>query len=99
MVSRRELLSVQRRRWASKQRDQGTFRSLVYSATIRSNPSQESGLEVLKKNHDESGEAHASKAFHGFKRIMRIESLNRNVSLSIEEACTHSFWYLLLELG
>jgi hypothetical protein len=87
MPSRRDVLSAQRSRRASKQRDRGTLRSLVYSAAVRSDPSQESGLEVLrKKDHDNSGEAHA---FHSFKRAVRIESLNRETGLSQQKRHAH----------
>ena len=87
MASRRDLLSAQRIRWASKQRDQGTLCSLGYSAAVRSDPSQESGLEVLRKNDQD--ETHALKAFHGFKRAVRIESLNRDTRLSQQKRHVH----------
>jgi hypothetical protein len=96
MASRRDLLSAQRSRRASKQRDQGTLRSLVYSAAVRSDSSPESGLEVLRKNdHDE---AHALKAFHGFKRAVRIESLNRDTRLSQQKRHVHIPFVYYLEL-
>jgi hypothetical protein len=87
MVSRRDLLSAQRSWRASKQREQGTLRSLVCSAAVRSDPSQESGLEVLRKN--DHGEAHALKAFHGFKSAVRIESMNRVTRLSHQKRYVH----------
>ena len=96
MASRRDLLSAQRIRWASKKRDQGTLCSLGYSAAVRSDPSQESGLEVLRKNdHDE---AHALKAFHDFKRAVRIESLNRDTRLSQQKRHVHIPFVYYLEL-
>jgi len=63
---------------ASKQSDQGTRRSLVYSTLTRSDPSQESSLKVLRKENYKSEEAHA---FHNFKRASRIESLSGNTRL------------------
>jgi hypothetical protein len=57
----------------SRQRNQGTLRSLVYSAAIRSDTSQ--GLETLrKKNHDKSEEAN---------------DLNRNAHLSQQKRHVH----------
>jgi hypothetical protein len=80
MASRRYLSSARKSRRVSKQTDQGTLRSWVYSAAVRSDPSQENSLEVLRKNdHDE---AHALKALHGFKTAVRIENLNKDTHLS-----------------
>ena len=51
---------------------------LVYGTAVRSDTSQESGLEAFRKtSHIKSGGAHASKIFRDFKR-MRIESLDRH---------------------
>ena len=67
-----------------------------YSAAVRSDPSQESGLEVLRKNdHDE---AHALKAFHDFKRAVRIESLNRDTRLFQQKRHVHIPFVYYLEL-
>jgi hypothetical protein len=58
--------------------------------------SQESGLEVLRKNdHDE---AHALKAFHDFKRAVRIESLNRDTRHSQQKRHVHIPFVYYLEL-
>jgi hypothetical protein len=54
---------------------------------------------LRKKNHDGSGEAHTSKAFHGFKKVVRIESLNRKTRLSQKKRHVHIPSGVLLELG
>jgi hypothetical protein len=57
---------------------------------------KESGLEVLRKNdHDE---AHALKAFHGFERVVGIESLNRDTRLSQQKRHVHIPFMYYLEL-
>jgi len=63
---------------ASKQSDQGTRRSLIYSTLTQSDPSQKSSLKVLRKKNYKSEEAHT---FHNFKRALRIESLSKNTRL------------------
>jgi hypothetical protein len=71
MANRRNPSSAQKK--PSRQRNQGTLRSLVYSAAIRSDTSQ--GLETLRKrNHDKSEEAN---------------DLNRNTHLSQQKRHVH----------
>ena len=99
MASRREPLSAQRKRWTSSPQDKGTLSSLVYRAAVRSDTIQKSGLETLKKKtHDESGEAHVLKAFHGFKRAVRIENPNRHTHLSQQKRHVHIPFVYYLEL-
>ncbi len=78
MTSHRGPFSAQRKPRASKKRDQGLLLLVVYSTAVRSDPSQESGLKVLRKQIHKSEEAHA---FHDFERASRIESLSRNTRL------------------
>src|SRR5271154_5793166 len=78
MASRRDPSSAQRKPRASRQRDQGTLRSLVRSAAIRSDTSQ--GLEALRKrHHDKSEEVNDSKRAVRIDRDTHLSQRKRHV--------------------
>jgi hypothetical protein len=87
MASGKAQLTTRKRRRASKQKTKVPTPHSVCRATVPSDFSQKHGLEVLrKKSHAQSGEAHASKAFHGFKRAVRIVKRQPVVSAQLRGA-------------
>lgn len=88
MVSRRDSLCAHKRPRTSRQKDAGMLYPVVCSATIRSDPPQESSHRASrKKDHHESEKAknhhkfEGVNAFHHFKRATRIESLSKDPQL------------------
>jgi hypothetical protein len=92
MASRRDPSSAQRKPRASRQKEQGTLRSLVCSASCPISPSTGKAPQGIKKERPRQTRRSA--------RILRLQmngeerKLERRHSyLSAKEVYTYSFWY------
>lgn len=95
MASRRERLSAQRIRRASKQRDKGMVPSLGLQSSGPDLTFTETRPRGIEK--EEPRRVRISAHLEGISQLQKgsedRKPEQRNTSLSMEEACTHSLWY------